>query len=144
MLKRVTIDSIDSTSSSGTGSRCSDANRNMPRSVIRSVAWSSTRCVYSLNTSYRRARVECCSRNTVSGLKRCFGPPRRHWYSPPVARPTWLSAASSSGNAASCRAADSAAISGMPMPPSFVVVPVKYSCTNSFDRPTASNACAAA
>ena len=53
------MEEIDSTSSSGIGSRCSEEKRNRPRSVMSSFAWSSTRCVYSLKTSYRRARVAC-------------------------------------------------------------------------------------
>ena len=42
-------------------------------------------CVYCWKTSNCRVRVECCSRNTVSGSNRWSSPSRRHWYSPPTA-----------------------------------------------------------
>ena len=47
---RLTISETDSTSSRGTGSRVL-SKANSPRSVISRTAWSSTRCVYCLNTS---------------------------------------------------------------------------------------------
>ena len=144
VLNRLTMDSIGSTSSSGTGGRTPFRNRNRPRSVMSSSDWSSTALEYSRKMSYRRSRVACCSRKTVSGLKRCGGPSRRHWYSPPVCSRSCESTAPSCGYAWACRSAFSFAMTSMPTPPRIDDVPVKYRSTNSWLRPTASNAWAPA
>src|SRR5665647_2349782 len=98
-----------------------------------------TRRVYCRKTSSCRVRVECCSRKTVSGSKRCSSPSRRHLYSPPTFRRRCACGLPLTGYASACRAADSAATTSRPTPPSRLVVPVKYRCTRSVDRPTASN-----
>src|SRR5215470_19833347 len=81
---RRTIASTGSTSSSGTGGRTPVRSSNSPRRVAASRDSWSTSVVYRLKTSYCPDRVECCRRKTVSGLNRCGGPSRRHWYSPPT------------------------------------------------------------
>ena len=86
VLKRLTISEAGSTSSSGTGGRSPVRSSNRPRSDPASAANLSAVEVYSLKIWYCRDRVECCSRNTVSGLNRCSSPSRRHWYSPPTSR----------------------------------------------------------
>ncbi len=89
MEKRLTISLTGSTSSTLIGSRTPSLNANRPRSVMRRSAWSLTRDVYCLKTSYRPSRVACWSRKTVSGSNRCGSPSRRHWYSPPTLRRRW-------------------------------------------------------
>ncbi len=113
--------------------------RKSPRRVISRCACSSTRAVYCLKMSYRPARVECCSRNTVSGSKRCCSPSRRHWYSPPTSSLRWAGEIPVVGYAVACRLATSAATASSPMPPSWEAVPVKYLSTSSLLRPIASN-----
>ena len=68
--------------------------------------------------SYRRARVACCSLNTVSGLKRWYSPSRRHWYSPPRSSVRWARCAGFGGYAVACRLAISSASTSSPTPPS--------------------------
>ncbi|MDF2978815.1 MAG: hypothetical protein K0S40_3543 [Actinomycetospora sp.] len=77
MAKRFTISVAGSTSSSGTAVRSSVLSRNMPRSAPPEAMSRLTSAVYRLNTSHCLVRVECCSRNTVSGLNRCSSPSRR-------------------------------------------------------------------
>ena len=74
VANRRTISDTGSTSSSGTAGRTPSRNANNPRSVPPSRLSRSTVSVYSQNTSYRRCRVACWSRNTVSGLNRCSLP----------------------------------------------------------------------
>ena len=138
MANRRTMAATGSTSSTGTGGRAAAMStpriRSSPRRVISRVAESSTSRVYSLNISYRRVRVACCSLNTVSGLNRCCSPSRRHWYSPPVSSRWWASPAprprsaspdpATPPHARACRAATSAASTSNPAPPSRDVVPV--------------------
>src|SRR6266545_4229849 len=141
VLNRLTISLTGSTSSMPTGSR-SLAKENSPRRVISRSDCSSTRCVYCLKTSYRPDRVECCSRNTVSGSNRCGSPSRRHWYSPPISRVRCAGRIPSAGYAFRCRRLTSSAITSSPTPPSRDDVPVKYRSTSSCDRPVASKICA--
>ncbi len=122
---RLTISETGSTSSMEIGVRPWPSNLNRPRSVIRRSDCSFTREVYCLKMSYRRLRVECCRRKTVSGSNRCGSPSRRHWYSPPMSSARCAAEMPEAGYALAWRAATSRAISSRPMPPSLVVVPAK-------------------
>ena len=141
VAKRFTISATGSTSSIGTGGR-SGVKSNNPRSVPPSRLSRSTLSVYSSNSSKRRCRVACCSRNTVSGLNRWISPSRRHWYSPPTSSRRCAFAVGTSGYAVACRAAASSASTSSPTPPSRDAVAPKYSSTSGFASPNASNTCA--
>src|SRR5262249_2256221 len=116
VANRLTISLAGSTSSSGTGVRPSVRISISPRSAPESATSLSIVDVYCLNTSYWRERVACCSRNTVSGLKRWVSPSRRHWYSPPTSSRRWARSAGLAGYAVACRAAVSVGIRGRAAP----------------------------
>src|SRR3954462_6044222 len=103
------MDSTDSTSSTGIGCGAAEPPsalwkpRKPPRVITRAPS-SSPRLVYWRNTSKRRARVACCSRNTVSGSNRCGSPSRRHWYSPPTSSRRWVGPAPAGGEGVGGRA----------------------------------------
>ena len=75
---RLTISEIGSTSSIEMAVLFEVLKVNRPRKVIKSLVRTSTFVVYFLNSSYRLLRVECWSKNTVSGSKRCGSPSLLH------------------------------------------------------------------
>src|SRR5262249_2424590 len=87
VANRRTIASTGSTSSTGTAGLTPVRSSNSPRRVAASRDSRSTSAVYRLKTWYCPDRVECCSRNTVSGLNRSGGALRARAAPPAALRP---------------------------------------------------------
>ena len=138
VLKRLMIEAVLSTSSSGNGVALGTRFIS-PRSVTSALDWSSTRAVYSLKMSKRFTRVACWSFCTVRGLNRWISPSRRHWYSPLLRSSTRSPCAGS--YALACRVRTLVAMCSSVMPPRRELKPGKYLASTVSEMPTASKSC---